>query len=355
MFSPIAMMAPIRVEAMPVSVSVPMTMPTMAQAMPTGSAFFAPSASESTQMHQRLAPALEDEAGGDQRADDQRQNVDAEAHEGRGGEAERDPEDDAEGERADQRGERRAEDEHDGQRQAHRAGEDRRVAGKEQIDQRRERQDERPVLLHRVPGVGQFVLAHAAEPGLAGFEMDLPEAGAEIEDGRDDRGLHDLGVGDVQRLGHDEGDRAHDRRHDLAAHRRGRLDAAGEGRAEAETLHQRDGELAAGDDVGDARAGDGAHQRRRQHADLRRTAAPRADEAERDIVEQRDHAGAFEEGGEDDEDEDVGGRDIDRRAVDAFRAEGEIVDDLHEIVAAVDEGRRQVIAEEAVGEKDAAR
>ena len=33
------MIAPMKVEAMPVSVSVPMTMPTMAQAMPTGSAF----------------------------------------------------------------------------------------------------------------------------------------------------------------------------------------------------------------------------------------------------------------------------------------------------------------------------
>ena len=58
-----AMIAPMKVEAMPVSVSVPMTMPTMAQAMPTGSAFFAPSASESTADAQRLAPAAEDGAG----------------------------------------------------------------------------------------------------------------------------------------------------------------------------------------------------------------------------------------------------------------------------------------------------
>ena len=353
MFWPIAMIAPIRVEAMPVSVSVPMTMPTMAQAMPTGSAFFAPSASEFDADDQRLAPALENEAGGDQRTDDQRQNVDAEAHEGRGGEAERDPEHDAEGERADQRGERRAKNEHDGECKAHRAGEDRRVAGKEQIDQRGERQDERPVLLHRGPGVRQFVLAHAAQPRLAGFEMDLPETGAEIEQRRDDRGLHHVGIGDVQRLGHDEGDGAHHRRHDLPAHRRGRLDAAGESRLEAEALHQRDGELAAGHDVGDPRAGDGAHQCRRQHADLRRPTAPGADQTQRHVVEERDHAGAFEEGGKDHEDEDVGGRDVDRRAVDALRAKGEILDDLDEVVAAVDQRRRQVTTEEAVGEEDA--
>ena len=56
-----AMIAPMKVEAMPVSVSVPMTMPTIAQAMPTGSAFLAPSASESTQMTQRLAAAPEEQ------------------------------------------------------------------------------------------------------------------------------------------------------------------------------------------------------------------------------------------------------------------------------------------------------
>ena len=39
--------AALPVTVTPVSVSVPMTMPTMAQALPTGSAFLAPSASES--------------------------------------------------------------------------------------------------------------------------------------------------------------------------------------------------------------------------------------------------------------------------------------------------------------------
>ena len=73
------------------------------------------------------------------------------------------------------------------------------------------------------------------------------------------------------------------------------------------------------------------------HADLRRPAAPAADEPERHVVEERDHPGALEEGGEDDEDEDVGRRDVDRRAVDALGAEGEVLDDLREVVAAVDE------------------
>ncbi len=55
---PMAMIAPMKVEAMPVRVSVPMTMPTMAQAMPTGSALRAPSASESTQIISVSRPPL---------------------------------------------------------------------------------------------------------------------------------------------------------------------------------------------------------------------------------------------------------------------------------------------------------
>ena len=74
-----------------------------------------------------------------------------------------------------------------------------------------------------------------------------------------------------------------------------------------------------------------------------------ADEPERHVVEERDHAGALQERREDHEDEDVGRRDIDRRAVDALGAEAEVLDDLREVVAAVDERRRQVLAEEAVG------
>ena len=181
LFSPMAMMAPMKVEAMPVSVSVPMTMPTMAQAMPTGSAFLAPSASDSMQMTsvsrpplkkrqaatsapmtsaRMLTPNLMKEAAARPSAI---QNTTRKANGPM------------------QRRERRAEDEHDGQRQAHRAGEDRRVAGKQQIDERGQRQHQRPVLLHRVPRIGQRRLVHALEAELAGFEMHHPEAGAEIE------------------------------------------------------------------------------------------------------------------------------------------------------------------------------
>ena len=196
-------------------------------------------------------------------------------------------------------------------------------------------------------------MRQAEQAALAGLEMHHPEGRAEIEQRRHDRRLDHGGVGDVERLGHDEGDGAHHRRHDLAAHRRGRLDPAGEGGAIAEALHQRNGELAGGHHIGDAGAGDRAHQAGRDDRHLGGAAARMADEAERDVGEELDHAGALHEGAEQDEEEDVGRGDVDRRAVDALRAEGHLVDDLVEIVAAGIERRRQVLAEEAVEQEQA--
>ena len=86
-------------------------------------------------------------------------------------------------------------------------------------------------------------------------------------------------------------------------------------------------------------------------ADLRRAAALVADGAHGDVGEQADHPGALQEGAEQDEQEDVGGGDVGRRAVDAVGAEVERVDELAELVAAVIERRGQVFAEEPVGEE----
>ena len=184
--------------------------------------------------------------------------------------------------------------------------------------------------------------------------MHHPERGGEIQHRRDHRGLDDDGIIDAQRLRHDEGDRAHHRRHDLSAHRRGGLDAGGEGAAIAELDHQRNRELADGDDIGDAGARDRSHHARGEHRDLGRTAAGAAEQAERDIGEQLDHPGALEERAEQDEQEDVGRRDVDRHAVKALGAVGQMGDDLVEVIAAVIERRRQILAEEPVENAGAA-
>ncbi|MNC57153.1 hypothetical protein D3C75_1067970 [compost metagenome] len=82
-----------------------------------------------------------------------------------------------------------------------------------------------------------------------GFQVHHPVDRAEIQQGRNERGLRHFGIGYVDGLGHDERHRAHDRWHQLAAHACGRLHATGKCRLVAEALHQRDGELPGGDHV----------------------------------------------------------------------------------------------------------
>ncbi len=211
-----------------------------------------------------------------------------------------------------------------------------------------------PVRRQRAPGVRALVLRQAAQAGAAGLQVDHRERGEVVEERRDHRGADDLGVRHVQRLGHDERDRAHDRRHDLPAHARRRLDGAGEHRRIAEALHERDRELADGQHVGDAGARDRPHQPRRDDRDLGRAALGVADQAEREVVEELDHSGVLEERAEQDEQEDVRRRDQRRDAVDAFGPERELVDDLRVSVRPVREHARQVLAEQAVEQEQRA-
>jgi hypothetical protein len=113
-------------------------------------------------------------------------------------------------------------------------------------------------------------------------------------------------------------------------------------------------ELADGDDIGDAGARNRSHHARGEHRNLGRSAAGAAEQAERDVGEQLDHPGALEERAEQDEQEDVGRRHIDRHAVKTLGAVGKMGDDLVEVVAAMIERRRQILAEEPVQDAGAA-
>ena len=204
------------------------------------------------------------------------------------------------------------------------------------------------------PRVRAHLFRHADEVAASRLEMHHPERRGVVEKRRDESGQGDLVIGNADRLGHDEGDGAHHRRHDLAAHAGGRLDCSGEGPAVAEADHQRDGELAGGEDVGDRRAVDGAHQSRGDHRDLRRSALLVADETEGDVVEQPDHAGALEKRAKQDEQEDVGGRDERRHAINALGAEIELVDHLFESETTMREEVRQPAAEQGIGNEHGA-
>ncbi|MCY1462725.1 hypothetical protein D9M71_805300 [compost metagenome] len=70
-----------------------------------------------------------------------------------------------------------------------------------------------------------------------------------------------------------------------------------------------------------------------------------AEQAHGEVSEQLDHPGLFEEGTEQNEQEDIGGRYIGWCAVQALSAEGQLVDDLVQAIAAMGQVARQVLAE----------
>ncbi len=287
----------------------------------------------------------------DDQSDDHR---DAELEKGGRHQAQADPEQDTQLEGADPLDDRGAEDQHAGERQPDRSGEQRREAGEQQIDQRHERKHQIPLGAQRLQGVWAFVLGKAVKSAPHRLEVNAPKRGGEVQDGGNDRGLDHFRIGNVDGFGHDERNRAHHRRHDLSAHARRGLDPSGEIRAIAETLHQRNGELARGHHVGDARAGDRAHERRRDDGDLGGAAAGVSDQSEGDVGEELDHPRPLQKAPEQDEQEHETGRHIDRDAVDAFGAEGHVIDDLLEGVATVIERSRKVLSKEAVCEKASA-
>jgi hypothetical protein len=84
--------------------------------------------------------------------------------------------------------------------------------------------------------------------------VDHDEDREEIDHRRENGHDHDVHVGDLGHLGHDEAAGPHDRGHEHAADGGGGLDGAGDMRSEAGFFHQRNGEGAGGDGVGDGRS-----------------------------------------------------------------------------------------------------
>jgi hypothetical protein len=239
----------------------------------------------------------------------------------------------------------------------------RRIARDEEPDERHERQEEVPALGEDGADGGELGGGQALHPLLHRSDMDEEVDRAEIEEGREDRDEHDVDVRDARELGHQERARAHEGRHDLPARGGRGLDPARLRRAVAELLHERDGEGARGDDVGDGRSADRAHAGRGDDGGLGRAAPlpPRGGIGE--VDEELARPCHFEEGAEEDEDEDEGGRDAERQAEDAFGAERHLARDAFERVAAVVEdpghpvGEKRELAPppgEGIGDEDRA-
>ena len=244
---------------------------------------------------QRLAATFRQQAPDNQNGHADHDDVDTEFEEGSPGNAQADPEDRPDDSCRKPERDRTAENQQHGERQPDRAGKQGRVAGEQKIDQRPERQQQIPFFLERLQRRWQLVLGQAGKSVFAGFQMDHPEGGGEIEDCRNDRGLDHLVIFDAQCFGHDERDGPHHRRHDLPAHRGRGFHPTRKLRPVTEAFHQGNGKLPGGHDIGDAGPGNRAHQPRGNDRDLGRPALLVTDETERDIGEELDHSGALKE------------------------------------------------------------
>ena len=306
------------------------------------------------QRAQGVAPAVHEQGQGDEQGDDAEHGHDAELQEGRRAQAAAEPEHGAQRGVRDARRDGGAEQQDGRERQPHHAGEHGCEAVEQHPHQHGQRQRQVPAFLQRLPRIRALFGRQAQQLLAPGFEVHHPERREVIEHGGDDGRFHDVGIRHVEGLGHDEGHRAHDRGHDLPAHAGGGLDGAGEHRGVAEPRHQRNGELAHGQHIGHARAGDGAHQPGRQHRHLGRSSTRAPHQTQGEGVEQPDHARVLQEHAEQDEQKNVSGRHQGRNAVDPFRAEVELADDLVDAVAAVAEAARQVLSEQAIEQEDCA-
>ena len=120
----------------------------------------------------------------------------------------------------------------------------------------------------------------AFHSGLASLQMDDIDQGDIGNDGGQESVFDDFGIGDTDKLDHQERRRAHDGRGQLAVGGRRHFHRPSLLRLEADLAHQGNGEGPGSDHVGDGRTGHQPGHGRRHHRRLGRTAAQMAQQAE---------------------------------------------------------------------------
>ena len=205
---------------------------------------------------------------------------------------------------------------HDGAEHGHFGG---MLHDDELIQQHADGDEEVQPLFERGPERRQFGFGQAAQPELASFHVGDPEQARIGGEGRDGGRLGDFDVGDVDVFGDDERRRAHDRRGKLAVDGRGHFHGRGLFGRIAHLLHKRDGKGPGRDHVGDARTGNHAGEGAAEDGGLGCTAPETSEPADGELDEEIAASGPFEHCPEQHEEEDDGGRNVQRHAVDAFR------------------------------------
>ena len=197
-----------------------------------------------------------------------------------------------------------------------------------------------------------FVRRNQTDALLGRLDMNEEENRQEIDDGGDGGDGDDLYIGDLRDGGDDERGRSHDRRHELASRGGGRLHRAGDVGPVARALHQRDGERPRGHHVGDAAAHHRTHEAAGDDRHLGRTATAAAGQGVGELHQEVSAACFLQEGGERDEQKDVGRIGVDDDAEHRHLRGHELQDALQGEPLVGEDDVRKPGSHEGVGHED---
>ena len=214
--------------------------------------------------------------------------------------------------------------------------------------QHHEGQGEEPSFLEHLAQRRDPVLGQRSDAIARGLQVGLRECGDVVERGRHEGGENDIGIRDLQELGHQESRRPHHRWRDLPAGGGDRLERAGDLAREAGLAHQRNREDSGGRDVGYRVAGDRAEHGRCHHRDLGRAAAGAAHERGGKLSEPLGAAGPNQELAHEDVHHHHDAADVHGQPEQGDLVDPQVRDQLRELHRASLKGPRHEIAEQGV-------
>ena len=214
--------------------------------------------------------------------------------------------------------------------------------------QHHEGQREEPPVPEHLANRRDPVFRQRSDPIARGLQIRLHEGGDVVERGRHEGGENDIGIGNLQELGHQESRRPHHRRRDLAPGGRDRLERAGDLAREAGLAHERNGEDPGGCDVGHRVAGDRAEHGRGHHRDLGRAAPGAAHEGGGELREPFGAAGPNQELAHEDVHHHHDAADVHGQPEQGHLVDPQVGDQLRELHRASLQRPRHEVAEQGV-------
>ena len=199
------------------------------------------------------------------------------------------------------------------------------AAGGHQPNQQNQRDDQIAITGQYLP-LGQLVTGNAFQAQLLGLQMDGDKDSGEVQNGRQDGLNRHLRIGDLHVFRHQKRSRAHDGRHDLAAGGGGSFHCAGKLRLVASLFHHGNGERSGGNGIAHRGAGHHAAQGGADHGHLGGTTAGPTGNTVSEADEEIGNAGALQKRTEDDEQNDIGIANVDRRADDTGSRVKQLID-----------------------------